>query len=169
MVRRALRPAPISLAVLVLFAAGYFYFTRDVLPGREILKNADRVEVFKVGSRALANSPVPHVQSFPIVRTGLELDREAAQKLGRLLNGPGVFRNQTKCVLQPSAAFRVWSGSRSVDVLLDFNCPLLWSHETGVPLDEHSRQEWKSLDEATVGELKRIAEAEFPSGDQKAD
>jgi hypothetical protein len=153
-----------AFVVIVGLAAGIvFYIARNAFPGAGLLKHADRTEVFRVATRALRASPVPHINGYPILKTGAEQGPEFTRRLTQVLLSSGMTRNETKCPLEPRIAFRIWSGTQSVDVLVGFDCNLLWPHVVGEPLSESPKDDWKSFDATAASNLRQLSQEVFPN------
>ncbi|MDB5392343.1 MAG: hypothetical protein JWM11_7989 [Planctomycetaceae bacterium] len=129
------------------------------------LAGANRVEVFRVGSNELeppTDEPAPEkIIWYPILATGEEQGPDFAARLTKVLRSDGVTQNRKKCGLEPGVAFRLWSGERAVEVLICFNCDVLWVHEVGVALGENPHYEWQDFDPVR-SELLALAKEAFP-------
>ena len=93
---------------------------------REILENADRVEVYRIDGRDMADgNPKPKdgktIDGFPVISQGKDQGKEFAKKLGDILSDKQMHGNTSKC-FWPGVAFRVWRGEDRVDVLICFMC-----------------------------------------------
>lgn len=111
----------------------------------QVLAAGDRVEVFVVGPQRVgargstddsAGSQLPPgtpatVQRYPVRQVAPGQGRAFAQQIARLVFDersyePRLYpfgRTEMKaCVFAPGVAFRVWAGTRAVDVLVSFAC-----------------------------------------------
>ncbi len=149
---------PLSAAV-VLAAMGCGSSTKNI-PGDSIIREADRVEVFRVGSEPAASGAGEAIGGYPILATGKELGADFAARLSKVLRGGGVTRNQKKCGLEPGVAYRLWSGDRAVEVLVCFNCDVLWPHVVGSQAAA-PHHEWQDFDPARA-ELLALTKEAFP-------
>jgi hypothetical protein len=92
---------------------------------RDILANADKVEVYRVASGKSEKPPKPtdgrKISGFPVISQGKNQGKEFARKLGAILVDKQMHENTAKC-FWPGVAFRVWRGDKHVDVLICFKC-----------------------------------------------
>lgn len=100
------------------------------------------------------------IGGYPILATGKEQGSDFAARLSKVLRSDGVTPNRKKCGLEPGVAYRIWEGSKAMEVLVCFKCDVLWPHgvgEEGVP----PHQEWKDFDPVRAGLVALTKEA-FP-------
>jgi hypothetical protein len=102
-------------------------------PGKAVLRDAQRVEVFRVGPEREKDVPGKMILGYPILATGTEQGADFAGRLSQMLLSAGVTPNKKKCGLQPGIAYRIWKKDRAVEVLVCFQCDVLWPHEVGLP------------------------------------
>lgn len=152
----------ILLIIAGVSAGGYFYFFYDPFPGVAILRDADRTEVFRVGSRPITGPMVPNINGYPILKAGPEQGLEFTRRLTQVLRSKGITRNKTKCPLEPTFGYRVRSGTRTVEILIGFRCNLLWAHVGNEPVTEKASKEWKTFDAAPAKELFKLSREVFP-------
>jgi len=124
-----------------------------------ILRDADRVEVFRVSPKWAENPGPDAIGGYPITAVGKEQGPEFAARLGKVLRSWGVGNSSKKCAFEPGVAFRVWRGDRAVEVLVCFKCDDLWPHVVGESgtLD----REWLEFD-AVRADLLALAKEAFP-------
>ena len=128
--------------------------------GIAILKEASRVQVFRVASLADERNTSNTIQDYPILSTGKEHGQAFATRLSAILLGDGVTRNRKKCGIEPGVAFRLWKGDQSVEVLVCFTCNVMWPHVVGEQT-EKPWSEWQDFDSARRDLLLLTKEA-FP-------
>jgi hypothetical protein len=92
-------------------------------PTVAILKNASRVEVFRIQSKRPDKAAEKNVAGYTIVSAGTELKKEFAGKLSAvLLADKSYFGEQSRCFL-PGIGLRLWTEMReSVDVVFCLTC-----------------------------------------------
>jgi hypothetical protein len=128
--------------------------------GSDVLKNATRVEVFRVSPRDTTDPKVNAIGHYPILSTGKEQGQAFAARLADILLGGGVTQNQKKCGLQPGVAYRLWKDKQAVEVLVCFKCDVLWAHVVG-ETGEQPSSEYKDFDSVRAKLLALTKEA-FP-------
>ena len=97
-----------------------------------ILRDADRVEVFRVQSQVVdSHAQLGPLGGYPVLAVGKELGPDFAKRLGKVLRSWAVAPSSKKCVFEPGVAFRVWAGDRSLEVLICFKCDDLWPRVVG--------------------------------------
>jgi hypothetical protein len=124
-----------------------------------------RVEVFRVSpreiGRASGKTDVQTINGYPILATGTEQGPEFADRLIKILRGRGVTKNKKKCGLEPGVAYRIWTGKKAEEVLVCFNCDVLWPHVVGVPMGDNPHYEWKDFDPVR-GQILALTKEAFP-------
>jgi hypothetical protein len=130
------------------------------IPGRSIIHDATRVEVFRVEAEPAPNPSGKTIGGFAILATGKEQGADFAARLSQVLLSGGVTQNQKKCGLHPGVAYRLWSGERAVEVLVCFECDVLWPHVVGKHV-EQPRLEWQDFDPVRP-ELVALTKEAFP-------
>jgi hypothetical protein len=143
------------LAVVTVVGSGC-----NEIPGEAILRNARRVEVFRVGSEPASDATAKTIGGFPILAVGKEQGVDYAARLSKVLRSDGVTQNQKKCGLEPGVAFRLWSGDQAVEVLVCFKCDVLWPHVMGSRV-ENPHFEWQDFDPIRP-ELLALTKEAFP-------
>ena len=135
---------------------------RDIMSkaGTAILNGATRVEVFRVAPEKAQKPAKGAIEGYPILAKGKDQDKAFAAKLRAILLGDGVTQNAKKCGLQPGVAFRLWSGDKAVDLLVCFNCDVLWPHVMGDNADA-PWHEWQDFD-AVRADLAALARQALP-------
>jgi hypothetical protein len=96
-----------------------------------ILRNGDRVEVFRVSPKYADKSGPEFIGGYPIVAVGKEQGPDFAARLGKVLRSWGVAPSSKKCAFEPGVAFRMWRGDQALEVLVCFKCDDLWPHVVG--------------------------------------
>jgi hypothetical protein len=102
-----------------------------------ILRNGDRVEVFRVSPKRVEVGAPGTISGYPILAVGKEQGPDFAARLGKVLRSWSVARSSKKCGLLPGVAFRVWAGDQALEVLVCFKCDDLWPHVVGEPGEPH--------------------------------
>ena len=100
------------------------------------------------------------IAGFPILATGKEQDQAFAARLTAILLGDDVTRNAKKCGFSPGVAYRLWKGDLAVEVLICFECDVLWPHVVGERSD-HPHLEWQDFDSVRA-DLIKLAKEAFP-------
>jgi hypothetical protein len=98
-----------------------------------ILRNGNRLEVFRVSPKYAPERTEGTIGGYPIVATGGELGPEYISRLSTTLRRWGVSRSSKKGTFEPSVAFRVWHEGRALDVLVCFDNDGLWTHVVDDP------------------------------------
>ena len=147
---------PLRLAALLAALVGC---DRGDAPEFAELKNAERVEVFRVGPDP-ATPGADAIGGFPILATGPDQGPAFAAWLAEIMTGGGVTPNRKKCGLRPGVAFRVWHGGDALEVLVCFECDVLWPHPAGAPV-EGMYAELRDFDPVRP-ELLALAREAFP-------
>jgi hypothetical protein len=124
-----------------------------------ILRNADRVEVFRVAPIRPKEPTGDMIGGYQILAVGKEQDPEFAARLSTALRRWGVTRSSKKCGLMPGVAYRVWAGDRALEVLICFKCDDLWPHVVGEPGTLET--EWLEFDRVRP-ELLALTKEAFP-------
>ena len=151
----------VMLGLLIASAAfAAWYLTLDRIPGESILRGAQRVEVFRVESEPVAGDPRETIGYRPIISVGREQGADFARRLSDVLRSSGVIPHRNHCSLQPGVAFRLWKGSRAVEVLVCFKCDVLWPHVVGSQVG-NVVHEWQDFDLARA-ELVALTKEAFP-------
>jgi hypothetical protein len=96
-----------------------------------ILRNADRVEVFRVAPIRPRTSTGDTIGGYPTLAVGKEQGSEFAARLSTALRRWGVTWTSEKCGLLPSVAYRVWAGDQALEVLVCFKCDDFWPRVVG--------------------------------------
>ena len=112
--------------------------------GGSILRGATRVEVFRVGPDETTKPGVETIGGYPILATAPEQGPEFAARLSAVLRGDGVTPNRNKCGMRPGVAYRLWRDERAVEVLVCFECDVLWPHAVGSQI-ERPYLEWRDF------------------------
>jgi len=167
------RAAWAIVSAVVFIIVGYFvsvaYFEGGTMPPGKftlpeqmiaILKSATRVETFRVGPEDTNKDPATEILGYPILAKGQEQGTEFAKKVGETLISGGVTQNRKKCGLRPGVAFRIWSGTDAVEVVICFECNVLWPHVVGEPIEDRF-SEWQDFDPVRRDFAKLSTEA-FP-------
>ena len=122
----------VALAVLAAVAfVGVELWGGVSRPATSILRDADRVEVFRVSWQRADGPTDGTIGGYPILATGPEQGPEFAARLSTCLRRWGVTRTSKKCGLMPGVAYRVWAGDRALEVLVCFKCDDLWPRVVG--------------------------------------
>jgi hypothetical protein len=94
-------------------------------PGIEILRNAERVEIFRIKSNRaddLSTPGRPAIEGYEILAQ-TEQGREFATKVsGALVSERNQFGIGKGCGFSPGVAFRIWKGKESGVVIVCFQC-----------------------------------------------
>ena len=128
--------------------------------GGDILRDATRVEVFRVGPDEVVPPGANTIGGYPILATAPEQGPEFAARLSAVLRGKGVTPNINKCGLRPGVAYRVWNGPDAVEVLVCFECDVLWPHVVGSQV-EKPHFEWRDFGPVRF-EMVRLAKQALP-------
>jgi hypothetical protein len=115
----------------------------------------------KVAPEDVQNPTSNTIEGYPILATGKEKDQAFAARLASILLGKNVTQNEKKCGLQPGVAYRLWKDDRAVEVLVCFNCNVLWPHVVGEKWKEQLWSEWQDFDTVRADLLALTKEA-FP-------
>ncbi len=93
--------------------------------GIEILRNAERVEIFRIKSNTPEDWSTPGrpaIEGYEILAQ-TEQGREFATKVsGALLNERNQFGFGKACGFSPGVAFRIWKGKESAVLIVCFQC-----------------------------------------------
>ncbi|MDB5337268.1 MAG: hypothetical protein JWN70_2887 [Planctomycetaceae bacterium] len=146
--------------VVAMAVLGVWRLAASGTPGESILRGAQRVEVFRVGSKPVKDGSEKSIGDFPILATGKEQGADFARRLSRVLLSSGVTANRKKCGLEPGVAYRLWNGDRAVEVLVCFKCDVLWPHVMGSQFAK-PHHEWQDFDRARP-ELLALTKEAFP-------
>ena len=122
---------PVAFVLAIVAVVGSVIWGGVSSSATSILRNGDRVEVFRVSPKWEKNPTVSNIGGFEILATGKEQGPEFAARLGKVLRSWGVAPSSKKCAFQPGVAFRIWRGDRALEVLVCFKCDDLWSHVVG--------------------------------------
>ena len=156
------------LAIVVL--AGYLMTRRSYWPTNlsndlpanvvSILKGATKVESFRVSPEPTTDESGDTINGYPVMATGKDQALSFAKRLSAVLLRGGVTQNRKKCGLRPGVAFRIWKDQEAVDVLICFECDVLWPHVVG-ETSEHPTWEWQDFDPVRE-ELVNLSKEAFP-------
>jgi len=124
-----------------------------------ILRDGDRVEVFRVSPKRAEQPGADTIGGYPITAVGNEQGPEFAARLGKVLRSWGVGNSSKKCAFEPGVAFRVWRGNRAMEVLVCFKCDDLWPHVVGE--SGTLSEEWLEFD-AVRPDLVALDKEAFP-------
>ncbi len=135
---------------------------RDTLNPNElaIIADSTRVEVFRVLPEKPKQPPEKEIGGYPITAVGKEQGPDFAKRLSAVLLSQGVTQNRKKCGLQPGVAFRLWHGQQAVDVLICFECDVLWPYVVGEKT-ENPWSQWQDFDPVR-SDLVSLAKEAFP-------
>lgn len=93
-------------------------------PAATVLETADRVEVMRIAPQRDKTPDDKTVLGYPVRATGAEQGKEFAASLRDVLLNDASYEWEIAklCEFEPGVAFRVWSGKKSILVLLCFQC-----------------------------------------------
>lgn len=90
-----------------------------------IFDKATRVETFRLFPTSASDKPVGDVRGFATYWRGTT-GAGFARKLGAVLLRPDTYvlpgQSTTLCYFEPGVAYRVWSGTKFLDVVVCFHC-----------------------------------------------
>jgi hypothetical protein len=99
----------------------------------KIVKNATRVEVFRVYSGgAPGTKKMPKfigdlsISGFPVWAQGKDQGHDFASRLADVLSDKDSYSDSFAKCFDPGVAFRAWQGERCVDVVICFQCDNLY-------------------------------------------
>jgi hypothetical protein len=129
--RKVLWLLPVAVLLAVVAIVGIEIWGGVSRSATTILRNGDRVEVFRVSSKRADGGVADTIGGRPILATGKEQGPDFAARLGRVLRSWSVAPSSKKCAFEPGVAFRIWRGDKALEVLICFKCDDLWPHVVG--------------------------------------
>ena len=109
-----------------LWAKNAVTFDKGKKTSAAIFSNATKVETFRLFAVSRNEKSKTSLRTFKVFAQGPTLDGTFGRKLGAILLRPETYilpgQGTTACAFEPGVAFRVWSGPKSVDVIICFHC-----------------------------------------------
>jgi hypothetical protein len=113
--------------------------------GASILRDATRVEVFRIDGDKPDTTTGETFAGYPVLGVGKEQEAVFARRLAEVMLGPGFSPLDKKCGIQPGVGFRVWRGEQSVEILVCFRCDVVSAYRTQVPKNERELQAFSPI------------------------
>jgi hypothetical protein len=90
--------------------------------GLSTLKEATRVQVFRVDAKLSEDPSIERVMGYPVTSTAPEQGANFAARLAKLLVSDNMKRSLKRCGFMPGVAYRLWHEDNSVTVCVCFGC-----------------------------------------------
>jgi hypothetical protein len=88
----------------------------------DILKNATKVEVFRIKPAKTENKNEKTIAGYPIIGKAKKKGKEFTAKVTKVLFEEKTYKGQSARCFEPGVAFRIWHEKQAVDVVICFRC-----------------------------------------------